>query len=302
MLLSTTGTGASSYSNDADGNTLTGGGRTNTWDSQNRMVSCIITGNSSTFKYGADGLRRQKTTNGTTTDYAYDGTMMVREGVASDGVLRQSSEAINCRATAGDASWMDYTYHVQARKLAGKEGFLIAFHYQDDNNLIWWNLGGWGNTRTALERIQNGGNTQLGPNVPLTIETGRWYDIAVEVHGCRIRCFLDGNLIEAAEDTPAAPPPLYAAASRDTKTGEVIVKVVNTSASVQQVQVHLQGARRVGKAAIGQVLSGDPKAVNTVAEPEKVAPQDMTITDAGPTFLHEFPAHSVTVLRLRAAK
>ena len=89
MLLSTTGTGASSYSNDADGNTLTGGGRTNTWDSQNRLVSCIITGNSSTFQYGADGLRRQKTTNGTTTDYAYDGTMMVREGVASGGTLSQ---------------------------------------------------------------------------------------------------------------------------------------------------------------------------------------------------------------------
>ena len=87
MLLSTTGTGASSYGNDADGNTLTGGGRTSTWDSQNRMVSCIITGSSSTFKYGADGLRRQKTTNSVTTDYAYDGSMMVREGVASGGTL-----------------------------------------------------------------------------------------------------------------------------------------------------------------------------------------------------------------------
>ena len=58
MLLSTTGAGASTYTNDAEGNTLTGGGRTNAWDSQNRLVSCIITGNSSTFKYGADGLRR----------------------------------------------------------------------------------------------------------------------------------------------------------------------------------------------------------------------------------------------------
>lgn len=89
MLLSTTGAGASAYSNDLDGNTLTGGGRTNTWDSQNRLVSCITSGNSSTFKYGADGLRRQKTTNGTTMDYAYDGTMMVREGHAAGGSLSQ---------------------------------------------------------------------------------------------------------------------------------------------------------------------------------------------------------------------
>ena len=91
MLLSTTGAGASTYTNDLDGNTLTGGGRTNAWDSQNRLVSCIITGNSSTFKYGADGLRRQKTTNGTTTDFAYDGTMMVREGHAAGGSLTAST-------------------------------------------------------------------------------------------------------------------------------------------------------------------------------------------------------------------
>ena len=37
MLLSR---GGNAYSNDANGNTLSGGGRTNTWDSQNRLVPC----------------------------------------------------------------------------------------------------------------------------------------------------------------------------------------------------------------------------------------------------------------------
>jgi len=87
MLLSTGGYGASGFQNDADGNTLSGNGRVSAWDSQNRLVSCIINGGTSTYKYGADGLRRQKTTNGTTTDYAYDSTMMVREGHATGGSL-----------------------------------------------------------------------------------------------------------------------------------------------------------------------------------------------------------------------
>ena len=87
MLLSTGGYGASGFQNDADGNTLSGNGRTSAWDSQNRLVSCIINGNASTYKYGADGLRRQKTTNGASTDYAYDGTMLVREGHAAGGSL-----------------------------------------------------------------------------------------------------------------------------------------------------------------------------------------------------------------------
>ena len=87
MLLSTGGYGASGFQNDADGNTVSGNGRTNAWNSQNRLVSCIINGSTSIYKYGADGLRRQKTTNGATTDYAYDGTMMVREGHATGGSL-----------------------------------------------------------------------------------------------------------------------------------------------------------------------------------------------------------------------
>ena len=50
-----------------------------TWDSQNRMVSCTKGGVTSTYTYGADGLRRQSTVNSVTTDFAYDGHAMIRE-------------------------------------------------------------------------------------------------------------------------------------------------------------------------------------------------------------------------------
>ncbi|MGI4791254.1 MAG: RHS repeat-associated core domain-containing protein [Janthinobacterium lividum] len=78
-LTSTTGTGASTYTSDADGNTLTGGGRTNTWDSQNRLVSCVYGSSTTTNTYGADGLRRSSTVNGVTTYYVYDGQTLIRE-------------------------------------------------------------------------------------------------------------------------------------------------------------------------------------------------------------------------------
>ena len=89
-LLSTAQNGgaASAVTSDADGNTLTdSAGRTMTWDSQNRMVSCVYKGTTSSFKYGADGLRREATVNGVVTDYAYDGQTLIREGFASGGTL-----------------------------------------------------------------------------------------------------------------------------------------------------------------------------------------------------------------------
>ncbi len=49
-----TSVGGNAYTNDADGNTLTGGGRTNAWDSENRLVSSLVNGTTSAFTYGAD--------------------------------------------------------------------------------------------------------------------------------------------------------------------------------------------------------------------------------------------------------
>ena len=232
-----------------------------------------------------------------------DWTLGQGQWTVADGVLRQTGDQTNSRATAGDTAWTDYTYHVQARKLGGAEGFLIAFHYRDDGDYLWWNIGGWGNTRTAIEQVQTGSSTQLGPDIPVTVETGRWYDIKIEVQGRQVRCFLDGKLVEEVTDAPPAPPaPLYAVASRALSTGDVILKVVNTSPAAQQIQIDLQGASGVAKTAVAQVLAGDPADVNSLETPEKVAPQTTALTGVGKTFLHEFPAHSVTVLRVRARK
>ena len=240
------------------------------------------------------------------TDFAdgdADWTLGQGQWAARDGVLRQTGNRTDSRATAGDTRWTDYTFHVQARKLSGREGFLIAFHYRDNANLIWWNIGGWGNTYTALQQFHNGVNTQLGPNVPLTVETNRWYDIRIELQGRQIRCFLDGKLVEEATDTPPSPPaPLYAVASRALKSGDIILKVVNTSPTAQQLQVDLQGAQGVARNAVAQVLTGGPADVNSLDAPEKVAPKTTMLTGVGRTFVHEFPAHSVTVLRVRARK
>ncbi len=66
------GAGASAVTSDADGNTLTDtSGRTNVWDSQNRLVSSTKGGVTSSFTYGADGLRRLATVNGVTTYYVH---------------------------------------------------------------------------------------------------------------------------------------------------------------------------------------------------------------------------------------
>ncbi len=230
-----------------------------------------------------------------TCDFA-DGTKGWRlhggDWAAEAGALQQKALAENVRAFAGDKTWNDYTYSLKARKLGGAEGFLISFLVQDEGAKAWWNLGGWGNTRHAIEM-----DGIARTDVSGSIETGRWYDIRIEVRGANIKCFLDDKLIHDA--TFQATQPIYAVASLAQLTKEVILKVVNVSAESQETDLRLEGAR-IRPTARAIVLASDkPEDENTLDQPQRVKPVTLTLNHAGAAFRHTFPAHSVTVLRLK---
>jgi alpha-L-arabinofuranosidase len=210
-----------------------------------------------------------------------------------EGALRQDKLDDNIRAVAGDRGWTDYTYSLKARKLGGAEGFLILFAVQDENAKSWWNLGGWGNTRHALEM---GGI--VGNDVNGQIETGRWYDIRIELKERSVKCYLDGQLIhDAAVPTVKS---LYASASRDRKSGEVIVKVVNVSSDKVLADVKLSGVAEVADPATALVLTSEKATEeNSLEQPRKVAPVATNLRRSGSSFQHPFPPNSLTVLRLK---
>lgn len=217
-----------------------------------------------------------------------------------DGAMAQSDESRETRLTAGDPTWQDYTVSLKARKLGGREGFLVLFHVRDKNNYLWFNVGGWGNTRCGVEQCTDGEKANAGTSTPITIDTGRWYDLRVEVQGRQIKCYVDDKLVSEATDTPAKPTEtLYAAASRLDSSGEIILKLVNAAEIAQPVEVNLNGQKGLAKDASVEVISGRPNDVNTITEPTKVAPRQETISDAGTSFTHELPAGSVTVIRLK---
>jgi len=212
---------------------------------------------------------------------------------AENGVLRQTSRAENVRAIIGDKKWTNYTFSLKARKLAGNEGFLILFAVQNDNAKSWWNIGGWGNQRHAIEM---GGI--IGNEVPGKIETGRWYDIRVELQGSRIKCYLDGQLLHDVEaPTPKA---LYASATRDNTKRELILKVVNVSYEPVGALIKLNGAAVAGTGEAIVLTSDDAADENSLENPTKVAPRSSPIKPGSGEFQHTFPPNSLTVLRLKS--
>jgi alpha-L-arabinofuranosidase len=221
-----------------------------------------------------------------------DGKWSVR-----DGALQQTAEREFVRALVGDKSWTDYTLELKARKLSGREGFLILFHIQNDDDRIWWNIAGWNNTQHAIEL----GETLDGKEG--RVETGRWYDVRLELKGQRIKCWLDDRLMHDYEGTSNPTRIVYASATRDEKNNDLILKVVNTAATPTEVELNLNGAAKLAGPAQAVVLSSDsPRDENSIDEPTKVSPKTTTLNPDGPKFTHAFPGNSLTVLRIATAK
>jgi alpha-L-arabinofuranosidase len=214
------------------------------------------------------------------------------EWAVEAGALQQKALGDNIRAFAGDKAWNNYTYRLKARKLEGAEGFLIPFLVKDEESKAWWNIGGWGNSRHAIEM-----DGITGADVPGSIETGRWYDIRIEVKDAHVKCFLDGKLIHDVKWQ--ATQPLYAVASHARRANEVILKVVNVSHEAQETDLRLEGAKVAPTAEAIVLTSEKPEDENTLDQPTKVKPVTLTLKNAGAAFRHAFPANSVTVLRLK---
>ncbi|HEY4246236.1 MAG TPA: alpha-L-arabinofuranosidase C-terminal domain-containing protein [Lacunisphaera sp.] len=219
-----------------------------------------------------------------------------------NGAIRPVGTNPQSWALAGDANWTDYTVTLRARKLAGAEGFIVLWHATDGDNYRWWNIGGWGNTVSRCEVSESGGRAAYGPSTPFTVATDQWYNLKLEVKGHNARGYIDGKLVmEATDETQTPAKAAFASASYITATGEVVVKVVNTTAAPIESEIYLKNTSQVGPGK-AIVLTGAPTAVNSVEQPTNVAPKEELLTNTAASFTRTFPAYSVTLLRFPAKK
>jgi alpha-L-arabinofuranosidase len=210
-----------------------------------------------------------------------------------DGAYAQTAQVEDARSTAGSAGWSDYTVEVTARKTAGAEGFLVMFGVRDTGNFYWWNVGGWNNTQSAVEKAVNGGKSSIATS-STTIETGRDYHLKVRVSGRRITTWLDGQQVNDFVDSSRVEP-LYQVVSRDGKS--VTLKVVNAQDTAVRGSVDLGSARFLPTATVTS-LTGAPSDTNSIADPDRVAPVRRQVSGFSSAFTYDFPAYSVTFIEL----
>lgn len=213
-------------------------------------------------------------------------------------IIKQTSNGESCiRLNPGEITSEGYIYKVRARKDAGNEGFLLIFNYVDDKNYCWLNLGGWNNTQHGIEQIVDGAKGQVA-TVSGNIETGRWYDIELKVKGDSIFASLDGKEIFASKLRANTLPGVFSTATLDENTGEVILKVANTSSENTTAEICLQG-KTIYNAKLIRLSAKNGKEENTIDNPTNVYPTETFVTTSTDGAVVEIPANSLNIFRLK---
>ncbi len=138
------------------------------------------------------------------------------------------------------------------------------------------------------------GHTQWNPDLIYFTNEGVFPTVNYYVQGLFGRNsgdrWLPSKIDPATED-------LAVSAVRDSKSGDLILKLVNTSHEPKSLRIALDGATKLPASAAATVLAGDPGAKNDVGTAPAVTPKTTPLA-VGPTFAYDAPASSLTVIRI----
>ncbi len=231
---------------------------------------------------------------------ASDGDWKIKDGKLTQKATELPYHDLGASAYFGKTEWSNYTYSFEATKLDGAEGFYIPFLIQDEGNCFYWNIGGWNNTQSALQRIENGVKTGLLPGTvsDFTVETGVTYNIKIVVEGTHIKGYIDDVLQFSYNAETDCNAEAYQVVSTDEETGDIIVKLVNVTGTDRVFAVNVDGAEIENTAHVAQVAGDSLNNDNILGAKEDCIMEEFTAHGFSEKFNYTVPQYSATVIRL----
>lgn len=215
-----------------------------------------------------------------------------------DGKLNQTSTTMYgqcnvCYNTTGE----DCVIELDATKNGGAEGFLIAFSYNDPDNYVWWNLGGWGNTQHAVEQCVDGTKTTLSA-VKGSLTTGETYRLRIVKARGEVYCYIGDSLYHQVSLPDSRR--IYTCAALNEAEDELIVKLINPYGTSQPTAIKASDFAFGTRAKLQILHSASGNDENVMQNRTNVAPTSTTLTVGTDSraFSYNVPAYSLVVMRI----
>jgi len=120
--------------------------------------------------------------------------------VEGSAAYRQSSMGSDAKAQAGSTSWADYAVEARVRPLSfNGSNRSVGVIARAQNMTNFYTLGLSNNGQVELGR-RAGGSPQVLAAAPVSVTTGTWYTVRLEVFGSSLRGFLNGSPVVSAVD------------------------------------------------------------------------------------------------------
>ncbi|WP_210464391.1 alpha-L-arabinofuranosidase C-terminal domain-containing protein [Rufibacter roseolus] len=220
-----------------------------------------------------------------------------------EGAMGQTAEGAQLFAMLKDKSYDTYTLKLKGRKLSGYNAFIIPFAVKDGGKTqVRAHIGSYWNQYGVFEQVTEGtevANLSSSTKLPENIETGKWYDIRLEVGLNKVDCYLNDQFLMSY----TIPDMFYSISGVDEKTGDIIVKVVNGSPETFQTNLNLKGATNLSPVGEVVTLSAENyQAENSFETPTKYVPQTSRLTNVTSSFKVGVKPYSISVYRLKTKK
>ena len=93
---------------------------------------------------------------------------------------------------------------------------------------------------------------------------------------------------------------LQSSATRDRKTGEIFLKLVNPNGAAESLKIEINGIASLASKGRAVTLTGNLDDSNSITRPRKVVPVTTTVRGIKPAFTYTLPPNSIVVLKLKA--
>ena len=94
---------------------------------------------------------------------------------------------------------------------------------------------------------------------------------------------------------------LFYSATRDSRSGKITLKIVNSADTPQAVKIEINGVKSVSSKGTATVLKAAKREeTNSIKDPKHIVPETETVRGLGASFTRTFPPCSITILELRS--